>query len=226
MRSSAEWMSRAASSDPSPSAEEAVRDGPKASRIQCESVKPAQTSGASRAPGSSSSTQSSSPVQSGGVHRRARAAVAFVPLELVVARADRGTHERVDILGSHPRREPAVDRDDAGGRDHVALPRGLDHRRRQRKREQRLDELGGERMQRPRPLECDFEGGTSPSTISRNRCTSGMSACGGSIASERLDDRRRLDQRVVRDRRHRRVAAAPVHVDAERALIFSPTAQR
>ena len=59
-------------------------------------------------------------------------------------------------------------------------------------------------------------GGTSPSTSSRKRCTSGMSSGGGSEAAESLDDRRRLDERVVGDRRHRRVAAAAVHVDAER----------
>ena len=59
-------------------------------------------------------------------------------------------------------------------------------------------------------------GGTSPSTASRNRSTSGMYACGRLVAAERLDDRRGLDERVVGDRGHRRMAAAAADVDAER----------
>ena len=158
IRSSAEWMSRAASS-PSIAlcGKKPYATVPNASRIQCESVKPAQTSGASRAPGSSSLDPALERRPERRLHRRAGAAVALVPLELVVARADRRPHERIDVLGRHPRRQPAVDRDDAGGRDHVALLRGLDHRRRQREREQRLDELGRERVQRPRALECHLE---------------------------------------------------------------------
>src|SRR6185503_16208769 len=66
VRSSAEWMSREASST------SIVRNGkkpyatvPKASRSQCESVKPAQQRGASFAPGSVSPTQSEIAVQRG-----------------------------------------------------------------------------------------------------------------------------------------------------------------
>ena len=59
-------------------------------------------------------------------------------------------------------------------------------------------------------------GGTSPSTISRNRCHLGDERLRRRVAAERLDDRRRLDERVVGDRRHRGVAAAPAHVDPER----------
>ena len=59
-------------------------------------------------------------------------------------------------------------------------------------------------------------GGASPSTVSRNRCHLGNQHLRRRVAAERLDDRCRLDERVVGDRRHRRVAAAAAHVDPER----------
>ncbi len=150
------------------------------------------------------------------LQRRARAAVALEPLELVVARPDRGTHERIDVLGRHARRQPAVDRHDAGRRDHVALLRRLDHRRGEREREQRLDELGRERMQGPRAIERHLERRQLAEHELEEPRHLGDDRLRRLVAAERLDDRRRLDERVVGDRRHRRVAAAPAHVDAER----------
>ena len=59
-------------------------------------------------------------------------------------------------------------------------------------------------------------GGTSPSSACRKPSTSGISRGSTENAPEPLDERCRLDERVVGDPRHRRVTAAPVHAQHER----------
>src|SRR5919204_118715 len=65
----------------------------------------------------------------------ARSSLPVAPVELVVAVAEPQTKLLLGLRLSLTRKQAAVDRDLAEGRDHVALPRRLDHRRRDRLRE-------------------------------------------------------------------------------------------
>ena len=119
MRSSAEWTSVAATSGGSSPVEgkKPYATVPNASRSQWLSVKPAHTSGAAFAPGSTSATNSSSALPERRVERRPRAAPRLDPLELVldVAAEHRADH-RLDVLRVLPGQEPAVDLDLADAR--------------------------------------------------------------------------------------------------------------
>ena len=58
--------------------------------------------------------------------------------------------------------------------------------------------------------------GTSPSNAARKPATSGISCGSAANSPSRCDERRGLDERVVGDRRHRRVAAPAAHAQDER----------
>ena len=133
VRSSAEWIRRAASSDSIVLiGKKPYATVPNASRSQCESVKPAQQSGASFAPGSVSLDPVRDRRPERRVERGARAAPALDRLEVVVAVAEDLAHDRLDVLGRLPGQEPAVDDDLARARDDVPPLGRLDHRRRER----------------------------------------------------------------------------------------------
>ena len=127
---------------------------PKASRSQWLSVKPELQIGTAFAPGSLSATNDSTACQSGvsSAERVPPWASTHSSSYCDVAAEHRADH-RLDVVRVLAGQEAAVDGDLADRRDHVALPRGGDHRRRERRREQRLDELGGDRPGDRAPLD-------------------------------------------------------------------------
>ena len=179
-------------------------------------MKPAQQSGASFAPGSAVSTQPEMRVPERRVERRPRPAEALDRLQLVVpVLAEDRADDRVDVLGRLAGEEPPVDGQLDRPRDHVPALRRGDHRRREREGEQRLDRLGGERVERAQPLQ--HLPGRRPLTehdVEEARDLRPDRRL-GHVRGELLDQRRRLHERVVGDPRHRGVAAAAVHDDLE-----------
>ena len=174
IRSFAEWMSSVASSVsivfsgkypyatvPNASPQEvAVRESWARHRRQC-------------APGSISLDERVERVPQGRVDLRACAADRLVELELV------GSRRRAP-LESAARRPPVSAREEAGSRrhlaqrrDHVPLVRRVDHRRRQREREERLDELarasGRARSHAPRRPRAEEPPRASPRAAPRLR---------------------------------------------------------
>ena len=93
----------------------------------------------------------------------------------------------------------------------------VDHRRRDGHPEERLDELDSDRIDQTRGLEHLVR-------VLRRRTDRGLEERGHLgleprlrlELAEPLDQLRRLDERVVRDRRHRRVAASPANAQHER----------
>ena len=100
-------------------------------------------------------------------------------------------------------------------RDHVPALGGRDHRRRERERKQRLDRLGGERVERAQPLQHLIGRRPLAEHDIEEACDLRPDRGLGPIGGQLLDQRRRLHERVVGDPRHRGVAAAAVHGDPE-----------
>ena len=219
MRSSAECTSSDASSG------SIVRIGkkpyatvPNASRSQWLSVNPARQMGTARAPGSTSRDERRDRVP----ERAVRAASACRP-------GARATPAR-----SRPRRAPRADRGSASAgvwpgssrqstvTSHSAgitfrrLRRG-DHRRRDGQREQRLHQLRP-RAGRPRATRRAASRPAAPAAGDRGNSasTSGIEHRLRPERGQPLDQRGRLDERVVGDPRHRRVPAAAAHAEQER----------
>ena len=151
------------------------------------------------------------------LERRARTAVRLQHLELVLAVAEESADELLLLGGRLPREQAAVDRDVADGRHDVPLLRCSHHRRRERHREQRLDHVREHRRGLTRTNE---RVGGGARLLAGDRLDEGLhlgdQVTLGSVGAELLDQRRRLDERVVRDVRHRRVAAAAVDAQTER----------
>ena len=112
--------------------------------------------------------------------------------------------------------QPAVHRDLALRGDDVPLVRGVDHRRRQREREERLDERGEHRVE----SRGAFERLVERRRLSEERLQQTLRLrdqfAGRLVGAECLEVARRLDERVVRDAGHRGVPAPPVHPHGER----------
>ena len=206
--------------------EEAVRHGPNASRSQCESVKPAQHRGASFAPGSVSPTQSEIAVQSGVSSdervppKRSIVSSSYSPSPRI------WRDDRLDVLRRLPGKKAAVDDELARARDHV--------------RRSDASIIVGERVKESRGSivstaswstaarrESTSAGaGCSPSTASRKPATSGPIVGSGPVGGELLDQRRRLDEGVVRDPRHGGMAAAAVDDERGTGRSSSPRSRR
>ena len=190
---------------------------PNASRSQCESVKPAQQSGASFAPGSLCSTQSAIACHSGVSSVERVPPDALDRLQLVVVVSEDAAQQRIDFLGRLSGQEPAVDRDlapcrgstfrcseaaiivgesvNASSGSIVSAASGSSARSRA------SASLGGRLLAEDRVEEAGHLGPDRRL---------------GLVGGEPLDQRRRLDERVVGDPGHRRVPAAAAHAQPER----------
>ncbi len=100
-------------------------------------------------------------------------------------------------------------------RDHVAALGGADHRRREREREQRLEQLGRGLVLVTRELERFFRRERPGGDRLDDRLGLGAELELGPVRGESLDQRCRLHERVVGDARHRRVTRAAVHDQPE-----------
>ena len=114
------------------------------------------------------------------LHRRARAADRLLELEVVCAVPERSADQRLDVVRRRLGEQPAVDRDLALRRDDVSLMRGVDHRRREREGEQRLDEVGSIGCSARARSSASSSGGASPRSASSKPFASGISSRGGS----------------------------------------------
>ena len=115
-------------------------------------------------------------------------------------------------------KQPAVDLDLAEARDHVPLLRGARSSSATASAPSSGSRSSAARsVDRARELEHLARRAAAARRRSRRAPSTSGSSCGsGSVRGEPLDQRRRLDERVVGDPRHRRVAAAPVHAEDER----------
>ena len=155
-------------------------------------------------------------VPQGRVHRRSRPAGRLLPHEVVVALPDRRADEPLGVGGRLLGEQPAVDAHLAERRNHVPLVRRVDHRRRQRQREKRLDERGQQRMHVVRPRERLLDRGRLAEHRLEEAARLGDHLPRRHVRAERVHVASRLDERVVRDPGHRGVAAPAVHAYEER----------
>ena len=149
--------------------------------------------------------------------RRAGAAHTLVVHELVGAVTEPLAQRGLPLLRCLPRKKAAVDDHLAQRRNHVAFLRGGDHRRRHGHPEQRLEQLGGERRDAAGTLERLSRRRDAVAEDRRQeRLRLGAELRLDRERAQPLDEPRRLDERVVGDRRHRRVPAPSVHAQPER----------
>ena len=92
--------------------------------------------------------------------------------------------------------------------------------------EQRLDDLGQQRVERAGARRAPRERRHLAERRLEKRLDLRAQLAARREGAEPLDERRRLDERVVGDAGHRRVAAAAVHGERNGADIFSAVAQR
>ncbi len=151
-----------------------------------------------------------------GVDRRAGPALRSAPHELVVARAEPLPQGAVQLFLRVAGPEPAVDGDLAEAGDDVSLLRGRNERGRDRRRQQRLQDLRGGGI--------DGTGGSERLGGRRHRADHGGEEAFRlraelrllAILGDALNEACRLDECVVRDTGQSSVAAAPVHQQRER----------
>ena len=152
------------------------------------------------------------------VQRRARSALRLEELQVVLdVAAEHRAGFRLDVRRVLARQQPAVDgrpRTRPGSRCASARRRSSSARA-----SARAAAPGARRGRGPRLASrsiTDPADGTSPSTARRNASTSGCTCGSGRYAARRSISLRGLDERVVGDRRHRRVPGAAVHAQQER----------
>ena len=168
------------------------------------------------APGSICAVNAARASQSGVPRGGARAPDRLHPLELVVALAERCAEQGLDVGRRLLRKKPAVDGDLAERGDDVPLVRRVDHRRREREREERLGERGEHGMElrsaRERVLQRRH---LAEDGLEEAACL-GDELAGRLVGTEGLDVPGSLDECVVRDPRHGRVAASSADPHRER----------
>ena len=157
---------------------------------------------------------------------RACSALPLAPIELVLAVAEPVLQHLPGLGLRLPGQQPTVDGDLAQRGDDVALLRRLDHGRRHRERQKGLEHLGCDRIHGASRVERLGRGRHPTEHRLQERLRLRAETRLGRELAQPLEQRRSLDERVVGNRRHRRVTGPPVHQQTEgRAHLLRRRAQ-